>query len=139
MDLNESENLILKITEYALNRKRFTLNELVEDLSLDKEDTSFVANSLLAHNTDTNNPNHLLTISKQEIVNQSTVYYYSLVPTAFYNYVDYLEIKEARKHADEAKKQSMLALQITVYSILIAVILGLAQLLFSVIELLFKR
>jgi len=145
MDLKEEQNLILRVTEYALQKKQFLLSEMKQELNLSVEDYGFVTATMTKHEQGSDNPNHILAISDfiwddrpltpRVDTNKSK---YSLLPNAFYNYVDYLEIKEARKHADEAKKQSMLAIQLTIFAIIISVIIGLGDLFLTAIGMIYK-
>ena len=151
MNLKEERNLIIRITEYAIEHNSFELTQLIADLNLGQEDSEFIKNSLVSKSYTADNPNHILVVSNNDILrtvkeNETGGKNYSelrkpyrLLPTAFYNYVDYLEIKEARKQADEAKKQASLALQLTVFAIVISVLLGLGQLFFQLVEMIFKR
>jgi hypothetical protein len=150
MDLLEESSLILRITEYALNRKTFSLLQLKEDLLLNNEDFQFISRTLTSKSMISDNPNQILVLVKrtEENIKRNAKYnseivrdddFFSLLPTAFYNYVDYLEIKEARKHADEAKRQASLALNLTIYAIIISILFGMGQLLFQVIEMYYKR
>jgi len=143
-------NLILKITKYAINRNSFPLDQLITDLDLEKHDVEFVISNLVSKSNNSSNPNHLLVVDSGIIateVGNSTGgknfselrKSYRLLPTAFYNYVDYLEIKEARKQANEAKKQATLALQMTVYAIAISILLGVSQMVFQIFELLLQK
>ncbi len=98
------------------------------DLNLSVEDFNFVRDTLTQLNQKyTDNPNHILVGAELDYFNTTTVNVekstYSLLPTAFYNYVDYLEIKQARIQANEAKKQSMIAIRISVAAIIVTVVI----------------
>ena len=146
MNLKEERNLIIRVTEYAIDHNSFELAQLIADLKLGQDDSHFLMNSLVSKSTTADNPNHILVVGDPDILktfkedeNIGISYSelrkpYRLLPTAFYNYVDYLEIKEARKQANEAKKQASLALELTVFAIVISVIIGLGQIIFQVIE-----
>lgn len=151
MNLKEERNLIIRVTEYAIEHNSFELAQLIADLKLGQGDSDFLKNSLVSKSYTADNPNHILVVSNIDI--QQTEKEndtggkdyselrkpYRLLPTAFYNYVDYLEIKEARKQANEAKKQASLALQLTVSAIIISVLLGLGQIFFQIVEMIFKK
>jgi hypothetical protein len=145
MDLKTEQHLTLKITEYGLTNQSFSISKLKHDLQLSDHEADFVLSALCSESQSTNNPNHILCVYERTKTRSSTneggginlhlpYNLYTLTPTAFYNYVDYLEIKEARKVANEAKQQSILALQITVYSIIIATLFGIGGLFFTIIQ-----
>jgi hypothetical protein len=125
---DHSNNLIVRVTEYGLKCQRFKLTDLKRDLNLSVEDFNFVRDTLTQLNQKyTDNPNHILVGAELDYFNTTTVNVekstYSLLPTAFYNYVDYLEIKQARIQANEAKKQSMIAIRISVAAIIVTVVI----------------
>lgn len=71
--------------------------------------------------------NHLLAFANRPLTNRNADFRedeYQLVPTALFSYVDYLEIKEARRHATEAKVQASRAFKIAVWSLIVSSILG---------------
>lgn len=151
MNLNEESNLILKVTEYAIKHNSFELAQLIADLKLEQTDSDFVKNSLVSKSSGADNPNHILVVDNTDIMrtvvendtggkNYSELRKsYRLLPTAFYNYVDYLEIKEARRQANEAKTQASLALQLTTFTLIISIVLGLGQIFFQIVEMIFKK
>lgn len=59
---------------------------------------------------------------------------YTILPNAIVQYVDYLEIVEARKMASDANRNANMALMVTVYAVIISIILGLAQIFFQVAD-----
>ncbi|MEP2669485.1 MAG: hypothetical protein ABJH04_10845 [Cyclobacteriaceae bacterium] len=153
MELKEEQNLILRITKYAVERKFFTLQELYKDLKLgegdpDNKEYNFLRSTLTCEQRSTQNPNHILvyygkiptTVRTPDAITtfENDKRYYTLLPQAFYNYVDYLEIKEAKMHANEAKKQSMLAIQLTVFAILTSILIGLGDLFLTVLSMIYK-
>jgi hypothetical protein len=143
MNSKKERNLIIRVTEYAIEHDSFELSQLIKDLELGQDDARFLMGSLVSKSTIADNPNHILVVGNPDILrtvkeNESGGKHYSelrkpyrLLPTAFYNYVDYLEIKEARKQAVEAKQQASLAIQLTVYAIVISVLLGAGQIFFK--------
>lgn len=151
MNLTGESNLILRITEYAIKHNSFDLAQLITDLQLGQDDSEFIKNSLVSKSTIADNPNHILvvgnadiTLTEKENATEGTNYSelrkpYRLLPTAFYNYVDYLEIKEARRQASEAKQQANLAIQLTLFAIIISVVIGLGQIFLQVAELISSK
>jgi hypothetical protein len=126
-----NDNLIIRVTEYGLKHPRFTLRDLQMDLKLNGDEHSFVENALTEKKrTFTDNPNHILvpvegyTHSPVQVgtIVRNPDTKYSLLPNAFYNYVDFIEIREARKQANDAKKQSMIAIWISVIAIIVSVV-----------------
>lgn len=151
MNLKEESNLILRVTEYAIKHNSFELDQLISDLKLEKGDSDFIKNSLVSKSSIADNPNHILVVGDTDIIQTETrnetggVNYselrkpYRLLPTAFYNYVDYLEIKEARRQASEAKRQASLAIQLTLFAIIISLVIGLGQVFLQVVELILPQ
>ncbi len=129
MELNEQSNIILRITEYGLNHKMFTLAEMKEALKLNDDDFNFIYNSLIARSVGGDNPNQILGLSKEYYDQTSGAdnsrNLYSLLPTGFYNYVDYLEIRESRKAAVEAKRLAWIAIGVTVVLTFVQIIVQL--------------
>lgn len=125
--LDYNQNLIIRVTEYGMKNSNFSLEQLRKDLNLDWKELQFVEHAMTERNKpSTDNPNHLLVPSEFQYSELSTNLLphqnkYSLVPNAFYNYIDLLEIREARKQANIAKKQSMIAIWISVLAIIISV------------------
>jgi hypothetical protein len=134
-DMERKErNLILKITDYADGKRRFTLEKLYQDLHIEDSDKEFIESTLVARSSTTDNPNHLFAIVRSftPIPNATTQvdafrrgHEFALLPQAFYNYVDYIEIVEARNNAKEAKHFSIMALLIAVASLVIGTLVGL--------------
>lgn len=116
MELDEEQNLILRVTKYALKNKKFKLDKLKTDLKLDKYDFLFLKTALTSHTKGTENPNHIL-VAYNMVFYKDTIVQdeceYSLLPTAYFNYVDYLEVKEA-------KRSSRIALFVSLVALLIA-------------------
>ena len=153
----EHSNIILRITEYGIKHKSFTMMKMIEELAIPLSDLSFL-DTLTSKEPKSDNPQHVIVFVHANLknterhakallnpyANPNCVYqgqdddYYAILPTAFYNYVDYIEIKEAKKHADEAKKQSSLALSLTQYAFIIPILFGLMEILFKVFDILLK-
>lgn len=134
-ELLENQHLILRVTDYGLKHQEFTLEEMYNQLSLNKSEREYVRNVLTqTTSVTTDNTNHIFVLFTEVAergftnVKMST---YTLVPNAFYNYVDYLEIKEARKSAEQAREQSSTAIWISVWALVATVALGFLQLLIS--------
>ncbi|MFN8336291.1 MAG: hypothetical protein U0U09_14265 [Cyclobacteriaceae bacterium] len=129
---DHSQHLIIRVTQYGLSHQSFLLSDLYKDLNLTNEESKYVLNVLTqTQRPSTDNPNHILVLSKEvknefgnTVVNKSS---YTLVPNAFYNYVDYLEIKEARKAADQAREQSSTAITIAIWSLIAAIAFGVVE------------
>ena len=156
MDAKTEKNLILRISEYGLNHDRFTLTKLYQTLKLSEYEIKYVVNTLISDTSnETSNPNHILvTVDEIEYEPESELLkyqnigmgltlkqpkqivsrlpYYSLTPTALFNYIDYLEIVEARKAAQQARTQAETATRLAIASILIGLVLGLGQIFISI-------
>lgn len=119
-------NLILKVSKYGAEHSIFVYTDMKDALQLTSSDDEFLRKTCIKFNGEvTSGPNHLLV---EVVVLHSNSFMSSsfrLLPTALYNYVDYMEIKEARRQAREAKFQSSLALMIAVGSLVIGSFIGL--------------
>lgn len=116
----DDNHLIIRVTEYALEHDHFQLSEMFESLKLEQHDRQYVTDAMTNGIPNTDNPNKILSLSRTVITPEGQVYYYSLLPTGFYNYVDYLEIREARK-------ASSVALWLSILAIIISSIIGIMQ------------
>ena len=116
-----------------------------QSLRLNGDECDYVYSTLTSEGRHTNNPNHILVLFREEIsaeIDKKTgsvntkeiIKSYSITPTALYNYIDYIEIVEARKAANEAKQQASMAIQLSAYSLIIAVLLGLFGVFLTIIQ-----
>jgi hypothetical protein len=136
MDLEEEKNLVIRITKFGLNKQKFTLNELYENLNTNQDDQTFIdVNLVRKRYSSSDSPNHIIGYAGSISGSQSDVstnHYFSLLPNALYNYVDYLEIKVARTHAEEANKKSNIAIGVSIAALIASVVLGIIQILVSI-------
>jgi hypothetical protein len=124
----EEKELVMRIIKYVKTHHRATLTQIKEALELDQTDYNFMAMVLVKRINQRDNPNHILAFANRPDSNNGEDYRedeYQLVPTAVFSYVDYLEIKEARAQAAEAKNLSLLAIQIAVWSLILSSFIGL--------------
>lgn len=133
----EQEHLALRIIGYASDKDEFFLNDMSIELKLSSSDRTFIHNNYVAINPNIN-PNHIFrtvitNINPPSLIELEHHYLVRLLPTALFNYVDHLEVIEARKAATVAKQQSAKAIKISIWSLIVASILGFVQI---VIELL---
>ncbi len=115
--MHTDKNLILRITEFAVSNSPFIYNEMAEALKINEYEEGFIYRNILKGEHGSNdNPHHILAVTgRSEPENHDwRTHVYELLPAAFYNYVDYLEIVEARKSAQTAKTLSWIAIWITV-------------------------
>ncbi len=98
------------------------------DLSLTKTEIKYLQK--LCSNSRGDSPNDLLLLfmSKnkegEQIIDQKE-YIYRLAPNAIFQYLEYIELQEARKNAKQAKTYSITA-------IIIALLIGLAQVILNI-------
>ena len=121
----EKKNLVFRIIEYGLKHPKFTVNALQKDLDLNKFEFLFLKNNLFSIGGN-QNPNHIIATerdyfkeSQKHIANpldriDLNDYDCRLLPTAIFSYVDWLEIKEARKSATTSKFLAILAIAISI-------------------------
>lgn len=132
MKAKEEGNLILKVIEYALEKDLFTLDELESHFNVHSENWPYIKNTLIADNARSSNPNHIIIIANPKYLKDgmnlnSSTSKYRLLPSAYFSYVDHLEVVEARKAAREAKKLSWTA-------IIISIGIGLVQIVIEVLK-----
>jgi len=120
--------LVLKIIEYCFEKDTFTLSELNEKLRLTSKELAFLKSTLIQMQmSGVSSPNHIMRYDALQAIGnldddmEANV---RLLPTAIFQYIDYLEVVEARKAATEARRLSWIAIGITL-------IIGIAQLYFS--------
>lgn len=142
------ENLILRITAYGFHHKKFTLLQLRENLTLNPDEYKFLARHLtLKSRTKQASPNHLigvLTFKLRKEVSETdedkkrgldfaddTNDYerttYMLLSSAYFSYIDHLEVVEARKNAKSARTSANWALGISIAAFVVSLLLGLWQ------------
>lgn len=138
MKQSEEKHLIIRVTKYALDNPNFKLTELQSELGLTDEEYYYVRNSLIESDSkQTDNPNHILVLYSENAEARNignldiAESYYALLPNAFYNYIDYLEIKEARKQAVEARKYAIIAIWVSA----VALFFGAGQFIIEMIQL----
>jgi hypothetical protein len=125
---NES-NLILKVIEYAINKETFTLEEFEADFKEYEEYMFYIKNTLFNYNFRESNPNQIITISYPEYIDPKSPSInrlkskYRLLPSAYFSYIDHLEVIEARNAAKEAKRLSWIAILISIGIGLIQIII----------------
>src|SRR6478752_3185772 len=104
--MNE-RHLIYRIIEYGKKVQFFSYLQLKRDLALTEEEDGYVYNTMV-HWQDDVNPNHLMSIVRNAYHDKDhhragdvnyTSSILALLPTAIFQYNDYLEIVEARKSA----------------------------------------
>jgi hypothetical protein len=120
----EDRNLVLRVIKYVKQHHRVTAMQISTALNLDEIDKHYLFTSLLKAFSQPENPNHILVYVDRPVTNTSGDYkedQYQLLPTALFSYVDYLEIKEARKAADRAHRLSLRAIKISVWSLIGAI------------------
>jgi hypothetical protein len=136
MKTREEGNLILKVIEYALRKEIFTLEELEADLKEYVDFMPYIKNTLIGYKAAETNPNHIIIMAEaiyqdKYIVRGVTPDHnkskYRLLPSAYFSYIDHIEVVEARINAKEAKRLSWIA-------IIISIGVGIIQILLEVID-----
>lgn len=117
MIAKDEGNLILKVIEYALSKDTFTLEEMEKDFKDYVGSWSYIRNTLVADNARQTNPNHIIVISNPKYNGSNmpdpAISKYRLLPSAYFSYIDHLEVVEARKAAKSAKVLSWIAIGIS--------------------------
>lgn len=115
MDLKE-KNLVLKIIEYSINKDSVTTIEIYKDLKLNEFNQKYVQLYLLATHPSITSNHKLGEVDRVNIQNPND-YRYKLLPSAVFQYIDYLEIKEARKNARQAFILSVIAILLALWQV----------------------
>ena len=136
------QQLILRITAYGYKNRKFTLLDVRQALSLTSDEYKFLARHLvLKSRTEHASPNHIigvLTFVKRHKTSESAEdqtrsidfandHYdferstYMLLSSAFFSYIDHLEIVEARKNAKSAKLSAFWAIVVSMLALIIGV------------------
>lgn len=112
MKAKDKASLLIRVVEYGLNHDSFSLDEIQKKLTINTTyEIEYLRNVLAAKDLNPN-PNNILGISEpHNYWNQPSVVSpyeskYSLLPTAYFSYVDHLEIVLARENAEIAKKNA---------------------------------
>lgn len=144
MDSTNESTLTIKIIEYSLNKDSLTIDELTKDLNLSKLDVTFVKANMIATHDNNSNPSHILgaifaprRIGGEIDYTKST---FRLLPSAYFSFVDHLEVVEARRNAEFAKENSIIAnthalkaVNISRWSLVAAIVLGIVQIVLQLI------
>lgn len=142
MDIKQENNLVLKLCEYGISHDEFVLSRFFKENKLNQDEQDFI-NSVLCHQTGETNPNHVVTISMVHFqgLTEADLELFSkgdfrnrparLLPNAIFNYIDHLEIIEARKAAKESKRLAWIAIWISVSIGVFSLIVGGLQLYFT--------
>ena len=105
-------NLTIRVIEYGMEHGSFMLEEMQNELVINTMPEIEYLRNILAAKTLDPNPNNILGISEpkyywnnnQMISTKESKY--SLLPTAYFSYVDHLEIITARENAEVARKNA---------------------------------
>ncbi len=129
--MNE-RNLIYGIIEYGKEKNVFTIEELKSSLKLSDDDLTYVKHTLWHQRGITpSDPNHIIVTSSDRFRTDTYAKMDEpcrLLPSALFQYNDYLEIIEARKSAQEAKRLSWYAIWISIGLGVVQIIIGYLQL-----------
>jgi hypothetical protein len=108
----EEHDLVIRIIKHCLGKPSLPKSQIFLELDIDQNSQQYVERYLL--NNEPNNvlPNHIL--GRMVQANDHLQHQYKLLPTAIFQYVDYLEIKEARKNSKQAFWLSILAIILSV-------------------------
>ncbi len=139
----EYSGIIIRLTEFGLLKKNqfFTLQELFEKIEASQEERNFIKSRLVTFKGSMETQSDLIgyVSSPEGIANDNfDNHIYSLLPNAIYSYHDFLELKEARERAESASQQSVLAIRLAIYAIIISIIIGIGELMMNFISIIFK-
>lgn len=123
----------MRIIKYVNKHHRVTLFQIQETLILDEADMSFLSSCVVRAGQGTNSPNDILQFVSRPKSNQASGDYrgdeYQLTPSAVFSYNDYMELQAARRQSAEAKHFSLIAIQLSLASLVIGTLIGLLAIL----------
>ncbi|MBN8651735.1 MAG: hypothetical protein J0L67_09920 [Cytophagales bacterium] len=141
-----SNSLILRVTDFGFYHKKFTLIEIRDHLQLNSDEYKFLARHLtLKSRTEQASPNHIIgaltfkvrdSESKKDqnrgidFVDDLYDYErttYMLLSSAYFSYIDHIEVVEARENARLARRSSNWAIGISLVAMVVSLALGLWQ------------
>lgn len=132
MKAKDQQNLIFRVIQFGLDKESFTLTEAIDNKVLTTLEASFFYNYYVWNSGSTQNTNHvLLAKGRTNDYNNKNDWTYTVLPTAIFQYIDYLEIVEARKAATEARRLSWIAIWISCILGVFGLVVGLLQIYFS--------
>lgn len=140
--MKSEAHLVFRVIKYGMNHQYFTLTQMFEEMKLGLLDKKFITDTLISRSpSHSENINHLLIITQNEVLVETKIedYSFTLLPNAIIQYTDYLEIVEARENAKDAKQQSLIALQFSAASLIVAILLGLFQCFLTFMDILMKK
>ncbi|MBL7843461.1 MAG: hypothetical protein JNK44_06325 [Cyclobacteriaceae bacterium] len=97
-----------------MSKDSFTKREMFELLKLETEDRAYIEKYLLCSDHRNVLPNHIFAEIDRLNIKDHMDYRFKILPTAIFQYIDYLEIVEARKAATTARTLSWLAIGVSV-------------------------
>ncbi len=133
----EERELTMRVIMYVKKHNRVTLDQIRKALDLDPTDQRFLFEVLTQKMGNISLPNHIVAFANRPPNNREYNYWedeYQLVPTALFSYVDYLEIKEARRAAVEARHLSLIAIIISAWGLVIGTLVSLLAILIDVLK-----
>ena len=130
---SSKQNVIYRIIEYGLNDSRvkdgvMVRGKLIEDCQLTDFDQIYLNNVLACNDEKLLNANHILIRFHTGHSTDAKDWQYKLLPTAIFQYNDYLEIKAAREAAKESKKLAWIAIIFSSALGVFGLIVGILQL-----------
>lgn len=141
----EAKHLILRVIEYAIEHQEFKLGDIEKDLKLNNKESDYLRSTLTETQAKkSDNPNHILVVMDQVIYERSgntdsRSSTYTLVPQAYFNYVDHQEVVIARQAARDAANQASIAMRLAIYAIYLTLALGVWQIFFDVVTAWMKK
>jgi hypothetical protein len=120
-----TEHNFVNVLEYAYKNKFFTQKELCDALSITDEDFKWhVGNDHIAH------------YDRNQISGEKQ---WTMSYEAFLNYLEYIELKEARASAEQAKNMSMWAIAISAFLAIFSIVISIYQINTSSITLIERK
>jgi hypothetical protein len=109
----ENRHLVFRLVQFGIDRKQFTFSEMFEALDLSPDEEQYIKKVVWDTNRDVESGANKLLIKVPRLGTHENDWKYMLLPDAVFQYVDYLEIIEARKAAKSARTLSWIAIIIT--------------------------
>ena len=118
--MKEKSALLIRILEYCYQKEIFTLNDINDSLELSVNDLNYVhkirTDNKVAHQ------NEILVLDSKVDGGNYMTDNYRLSVGATFQYLDFVELKEARISSKTAKTQSFWAIIIALFALLVGLI-----------------
>lgn len=144
-DTISKNNIVLQLCKFGITKPYFKIDDLYKTYpNLSKGEKNYIENVLL-DSGGTPDPNHIMSFTDgsnhsqyiwntEHRANVLAKNHIRLLPSAIFSYIDHLEIVEARKAAKVAKEQSTMAIKISIWSLVAAILFGIIEIILTIFK-----